>query len=292
MISVYDGMIFGRDEGNERFPEDRQVSREHFKIIVVGGDVYIEDLNSSNSTRLNRRELEPQRPTHLKFEDVIEFGAQKLIFTPNKDYALTRARDGEAGFQSLAPSLKEADMTQAASSHLSLFSAVSTVRRRCADIFASFWRVKSWHWSTFGVAIVCAVCTMMAFGSLSEALEAQLYVASVELIVKIGIVWFAASFFAVFANHGFLGLSGKHKRVVGVMTLPLSLLVFVVSILFWQALISYPRDVAINQIVHDCLKGSSIDVGRCGRAVRMGPTSVQRLPLAQQQEIGKRLQTR
>ena len=279
-------MLFGRVDCNENFPDDRQVSREHFKVTVIGADVYLEDLNASNTTRVNRRAVEPRRPTHLKFEDVIEFGDQKLIFTSNKEYLLVRANETR-----LSPLLEPTSDQLAAKSRRPTFlerlmNMSFRLRQRSVDTLIDFKHVKSWQWSTTGVAILCSALTAMALKSLSETFEPGLLVSKNELVIKVLIVWLVATTFATFANHAFLRALAL-QRMAAVFAWPLSVLVFMGSLLFLQTLISYPLDVGVNQISRDCLK--SFELGRCSRAVRMGPTSLRRLPDDKQKIIHQRL---
>ncbi|MDX1520667.1 MAG: FHA domain-containing protein, partial [Anaerolineae bacterium] len=56
------------------------ISRRHARIYQQDGDWFIEDLNSTNGTRLNRNKLTPQTSTTLRHEDVIRFGLLKAVF--------------------------------------------------------------------------------------------------------------------------------------------------------------------------------------------------------------------
>lgn len=62
----------GGDEGG--------VSRQHCKITVQGGQYLIEDLKSTNSTRVNRQRLEPGKTQALKDGDEIRAGRVALVF--------------------------------------------------------------------------------------------------------------------------------------------------------------------------------------------------------------------
>ncbi len=56
------------------------VSRPHAKVVFREGDYYLIDLNSTNRTRINGTELEPQRPYGLKTGDHVELGQYRLTF--------------------------------------------------------------------------------------------------------------------------------------------------------------------------------------------------------------------
>lgn len=60
--------------------EQGGVSRRHFKITLSGGQYLVEDLNSTNSTMLNRQRLQPGQPVALADGDEIRAGRVRLIF--------------------------------------------------------------------------------------------------------------------------------------------------------------------------------------------------------------------
>ena len=82
------GIIVGREDPvNGIYPdidltpygaEEGGVSRRHFRITLVGTDYSIEDLNSTNSTMVNRQRLEPGTPVPLKDGDEIRAGRIRL----------------------------------------------------------------------------------------------------------------------------------------------------------------------------------------------------------------------
>ncbi len=60
--------------------EDYGVSRMHAKIYIQGGQYLVEDLNSTNSTYINRQKLAAKTPTAVKDGDEIRFGKVEAIF--------------------------------------------------------------------------------------------------------------------------------------------------------------------------------------------------------------------
>ncbi len=63
----------GGDEGG--------VSRRHARIFLQGGQLYLEDLNSTNFTYVNQQKLTPGQPHPLSNGDEIRFGRVKLTFS-------------------------------------------------------------------------------------------------------------------------------------------------------------------------------------------------------------------
>ena len=60
--------------------EEHGVSRMHAKIYVQGSQYLIEDLNSTNSTYLNRQKLPAKTPTPIKDGDEVRFGKVEATF--------------------------------------------------------------------------------------------------------------------------------------------------------------------------------------------------------------------
>ena len=70
-------VIFGRKENNDYVLKDTYVSGHHFKIFFADGFYFVEDLKSSNGTKLNGKIIKQHKLNH---NDVIEAGQTKLIF--------------------------------------------------------------------------------------------------------------------------------------------------------------------------------------------------------------------
>lgn len=74
------GVSLGRHPGlvDEIIP-DEQVSRRHLRITVRDDQFYIEDLNSSNGTFLNRHRLSPFRPEPLDYGATVALGGLEVM---------------------------------------------------------------------------------------------------------------------------------------------------------------------------------------------------------------------
>lgn len=72
-------LAIGRtDESDIRLQEGNGASRNHAQILVVDGEVVIEDLGSRNGTFVNRKLLRGSRHATLNFGDVIAIGKYQL----------------------------------------------------------------------------------------------------------------------------------------------------------------------------------------------------------------------
>lgn len=72
------GYIIGRAVGNHVQIEDRSMSKSHAKLVLVGGEVSIIDLESTNKTVVNGQVIDPLKPVKLKNNDQVKTG--NIIF--------------------------------------------------------------------------------------------------------------------------------------------------------------------------------------------------------------------
>ena len=69
------GAILGRSPDKADFVIDHEsISRAHVRLSVSGGDLYAEDLNTLNGTRINGHALDPGEPMVLQSNDQLELG--------------------------------------------------------------------------------------------------------------------------------------------------------------------------------------------------------------------------
>lgn len=71
----------GRGANNDIVINDPKLSREHARIVTVGEDQIVEDLASSNGTRVNGTPL--QRKI-LQHRDIIELGSHRLLYLSSR----------------------------------------------------------------------------------------------------------------------------------------------------------------------------------------------------------------
>ncbi|MGZ3684888.1 MAG: FHA domain-containing protein [Bdellovibrionota bacterium] len=71
-------MVFGRAEVDHNYPNDTRISRRHFRLVPADDSILIEDLGSTNRTKVNGKLLKASTLYKLKSRDLIEFGRQKV----------------------------------------------------------------------------------------------------------------------------------------------------------------------------------------------------------------------
>lgn len=67
-------VIIGRSVESQIFVDDKSVSRSHARLNIVGSDVTLIDLGSSNHTIVNGNPLSPMTPLRMKNNDQIKTG--------------------------------------------------------------------------------------------------------------------------------------------------------------------------------------------------------------------------
>ena len=60
--------------------QDAGVGRNHAKVILQGGQLLIEDLDSVNGTVINRQKIAPRKPHPIADGDEIRLGKMVLIY--------------------------------------------------------------------------------------------------------------------------------------------------------------------------------------------------------------------
>lgn len=80
----------GRAEENDLVIQDETVSGRHalVRLDAPGGQIQLQDLESTNGTRVNERQVIPLRPASLRDGDLVGFGdAQFFFYSPAGLYA-------------------------------------------------------------------------------------------------------------------------------------------------------------------------------------------------------------
>lgn len=75
-------LSIGRKHINDLHLDDLSVSGTHAKILTVGSDSFIEDLNSTNGTYVNGSKIQK---SPLRDQDVVKIGEYELLYSRNAD---------------------------------------------------------------------------------------------------------------------------------------------------------------------------------------------------------------
>ena len=86
----------GRRPSNDIHIDNLVVSGDHAVIVTIAGDSFLEDLNSTNGTLVNRK---PAKKHVLQHDDIIEFGKYQLRY---ENLAQQKTSAQQHGFESTA----------------------------------------------------------------------------------------------------------------------------------------------------------------------------------------------
>lgn len=87
------GMVCGRAEGDMIFTADSLMSRKHCCFHISGNEIYIEDFDSTNRTKVNSVPILPNRRRRIRLNDVIELGTQRWILTNQNRHVPSNVKD-------------------------------------------------------------------------------------------------------------------------------------------------------------------------------------------------------
>lgn len=81
IISESQSLTIGRstDKNSWVIIDDQTISSKHCKIYIIDDSVYIDDLNSTNGTYINKKRI--VQPTRLHNQDKIQLGASEYTIT-------------------------------------------------------------------------------------------------------------------------------------------------------------------------------------------------------------------
>lgn len=106
-LPVHDGFVIGRVAGCDLVINDSKASRRHARIVVEAGVAEVEDLDSSNGTRLNDK---PVTRRVLRDGDRIQIGATVLVYREGQAAAAAApAAPAAAAKPAPAPAAADAD---------------------------------------------------------------------------------------------------------------------------------------------------------------------------------------
>ena len=77
-IPLVSRITIGRDYSNSVVLDDRMVSRFHAIIQKIKNDYFVKDLNSSNGTYVNNKQVPKDKYVKLKENDMIRIGKYEL----------------------------------------------------------------------------------------------------------------------------------------------------------------------------------------------------------------------
>lgn len=77
-IPLVGRITLGRDKGNDIVLDERLVSRRHAVIQKIGQEYFLEDLGSTNGTKVNGQQVPPRAFVRLRLDDIVLIGRTEL----------------------------------------------------------------------------------------------------------------------------------------------------------------------------------------------------------------------
>lgn len=102
IFEIKKNISLGRSDSNDFSIKDQSISSKHARLFLKEGEVFVEDLNSFNSTYINANECKPEVPYKLNESDVLQFGDKVFFFNstkPNQAYLDLPGMTGSMTFQ-------------------------------------------------------------------------------------------------------------------------------------------------------------------------------------------------
>lgn len=106
-VTISESLSIGRGSDNDVVLGSKEVSRNHAVLSILGGQLYVKDLDSSNGTFINNERIESNKSSLLQVDDTIGFAS--FSFQVNTAIADTKA-------ETLAPVMIE-DSTTSMDTH-------------------------------------------------------------------------------------------------------------------------------------------------------------------------------
>lgn len=161
-LELKHAMTCGRFQGDFTFPGDDLLSRKHCQFTIQGNEIYVEDLGSTNPTRINSAKIHPLRKRRIRINDVIEIGQQRFILTSQNKHAPSYIEDLPAQASPRLGVLKEDGSFTLKSQRVeSQRTAVILNRRRVARIQVKrgLRSLRSRAWALASAACICLAVT-------------------------------------------------------------------------------------------------------------------------------------
>ena len=145
-FKIFHGFTFGRVNGDLTFPSDALLSKSHAKLHMNKLGFFIEDLGSTNKTRVNGKEIRAQVQVKLVENDIIQMGVQKFIVH------LAPGSEPEFIVEELPVEL-EGEMEEAMEGAMEPIGE-EFEEQTPEEVVTSFTHVQNWPWSTRGLAAI------------------------------------------------------------------------------------------------------------------------------------------
>jgi hypothetical protein len=264
-VRIHDGFLCGRSDGDLQFPKDDIISRRQCRFTIEGNDVYIEDLGSTNRTKVNTVPIVPKKKRRIQLNDVVEFGRRRFILTNQNKHEPANIEDVKKKPKMAYKALRKDDGSL--TSHVSRLITVQTMllldRRTYQGLrVREFALLKGWDVST--ALVLASLIVLWAFATSFFAAKGAF---APGLGHSPGALWTKAAmafgpWTAMLTLGHYLAIRKRYKSLVKrVAWIPIWLVIAVISVPFIDMGTSVVSDAAENVVELNCVKQFVLD--RC-----------------------------
>lgn len=290
-IPLESSLVCGRNDGELIFPEDDIMSRRHCRFIVFEKQVYVEDLDSRNKTKVNSNPLIPGKKRKLALNDVISFGKRRLILTNQNRFPPANVDDktSDTNAQNVVVEREDGSLT----SQISGF--IKTQTRLLLSPYAyrnlqirEFSKFRGWDFSTSFLVVsiffvwLSGLVYLNSVGAFSPGLRHE----EVTLLVKY-LAGTLGSTLLIGLLHYLLIRRRYRNPFLRILFIPFWWSVSLTLLLPLEWTGALPSDIAENVTEHVCLK--KFDGKLCKRFASENWIGYRALPPEMKQAIVERL---
>lgn len=290
-IRIHDGFLCGRNDGDLQFPTDDVISRRQCRFSIDANDVYIEDLGSTNRTKVNSVPIVPKKKRRIQLNDVIEFGKRRFILTNQNKHEPSNIEDVKAkkGKDYKVARKDDGSFTSQISRIVTIQTKVLLDRASYQKLrVREFTQLRGWDVSTMLVLVSLIVLWSLAIwffaekGAFAPGLGHSALALGFKLVVALG------PWTALLTLGHYLAIRKRYKSVYKrVAWVPIWLIVAVVSVPFLDVGTAVVSDATENVVELNCVKKFSAE--RCRPWAGEDSAGFRALPRDEREAIMARL---
>jgi pSer/pThr/pTyr-binding forkhead associated (FHA) protein len=264
-VKIHDGFVCGRNEGDLQFPSDDVISRKQCRFSIDANDVYVEDLGSTNKTKVNTVPIASKKKRRIQLNDVVEFGRRRFILTNQNKHEPSNFEDVKKKIR-IYKAIRKTDgsLTSQISRLITMQTKVLLDRRTYSKLrVREFTQLRGWDLSTALVLVSLLGLWSAAtwFFADKGAFAPGLAHSSLALGSKIAIA--AIPWTALLTLGHYLAIRKRYKSPIKrIAFVPIWLIVAIISMPLIDVGTSVVSDAAENVVELNCVKRFAADTCR------------------------------
>jgi pSer/pThr/pTyr-binding forkhead associated (FHA) protein len=288
-VKIHDGFLCGRNEGDLQFPSDDVISRKQCRFTISANDVYLEDMGSTNRTKVNTVPLNSGKRRRMQINDVIEFGRRRFILTNQDKHEPSNLVDPSKKAVYKAIRKSDGSLTSQISRLITTQTKVLLDRRTYSKLrVREFTQLRGWDVST-----VLTLIGLVAFWVASTALFVARGAFTPGLVhppemILIRLAFVAVPWSGFLTLVHYLGIRKRYKKLAPrLVFVPVWILATLLAMPMIDGMTSIVEDATDNVVELHCVRTFSPDA--CRPWAREDTPGFSRLPRDLQDAIFTRL---